>query len=74
MAVVKLRIKGGIKIYKDANASIKTMELIGDRYMSIDPGGGADLLKSGGMITQTEPPIDIGELIGEYIFGRVKKD
>jgi hypothetical protein len=26
------------------------------------------------MITQTEPPVDIGDLIGKYVFGGVKKE
>ena len=73
MALVKLRIKEGIKIYKDADASIKTMGLIGDRYVRIDPGGASGLLEPGGMITQTEPPVDIEGLIGNYVFGGVKK-
>jgi phospholipid/cholesterol/gamma-HCH transport system substrate-binding protein len=74
LALAELKIEKGIKIYEDANAAIKTEGLIGDQYVSIDPGGGAPLLKPGGMITQTEPPIDIGGLIGKYVFGGVKKD
>jgi phospholipid/cholesterol/gamma-HCH transport system substrate-binding protein len=74
MAIVGLKINKGIKIYGDANASIKTEGLIGDRYVSIDPGGAAPLLNPGGMITQTEPPVDIGNLVGKYLFGGVKKD
>lgn len=74
LAVVELKINKGIRIYGDANAAIKTEGLIGDRYVSIDPGGGVPLLKPGGIITQTEPPVDIGDLIGKYLFGGVKKD
>lgn len=74
MAVVEFRINKGIKIYDDAIASIKTEGLIGDRYVSIDPGGGTDeLLKPGGTITETESPTDIQELISKYAFGEVKK-
>ena len=40
MAVVEFRINKGIRIYDDAIASIRTEGLIGDRYVSIDPGGG----------------------------------
>ncbi len=71
MAIVAMRIKKGIRIYDDAIASVKTSGLIGDRYVSIDPGGGGDLLKPGDTITETEPPIDIGELLGKYAFGSV---
>jgi phospholipid/cholesterol/gamma-HCH transport system substrate-binding protein len=74
VAVVEFRIKKGIKIYDDAMASIKTEGLIGDRYVSIDPGGGSDeLLKPGGVITETESPTDIQELISKYAFGDVEK-
>jgi phospholipid/cholesterol/gamma-HCH transport system substrate-binding protein len=75
MAVVELRINNDIKIYDDAIASIKTEGLIGDKYVSIDPGGGSDeLLKAGGTITETESPTDIQELISKYAFGDVEKE
>jgi phospholipid/cholesterol/gamma-HCH transport system substrate-binding protein len=73
MALVELRVQRGVKIYDDAIASIKTEGLIGDRYVSIDPGGGGDVLKPGGIIIETQPPVDISELIGKYAFGDVKK-
>ena len=72
-AVVVMKIRDGIKIYDDAIASIKTEGLIGDKYISIDPGGGGTLLASSGTITETQPAIDIAELIGKYAFGEVKK-
>ena len=74
LAVVELKIKKDIKVYDDAIASIKTAGLIGDKYVSIDPGGGGDLLKQGDTILETESPIDIGELIGKYAFGDVKEE
>lgn len=73
-AVVELRIRKGIKIYDDAIASIKTEGLIGDKYLSIDPGGGGDLLKPNGVITETQAAVDIEQLISKYAFGDVKKD
>lgn len=72
-ATVEIRIKKGIKIYDDAIASIKTEGLIGDKYLSINPGGGGALLKPGGTITETQPPVDIADVIGKYAFGEVKK-
>jgi phospholipid/cholesterol/gamma-HCH transport system substrate-binding protein len=74
LAVVELKIKRGVNVYGDAIASIKTAGLIGDRYVGIDPGGSAEILKPGATIAQTQPPLDIGELIGKYAFGEVKKD
>ena len=72
-AEVELRIQQGIKIYDDAIASIKTEGLIGDKYLGIDPGGAGALLGSGGTITETQPAVEISELIGKYAFGEVKK-
>ena len=72
-AAVELQIKQGIKVYDDAIATIKTEGLIGDKYLRIDPGGAGELLKPGGTITETQPDLDIGDLIGKYAFGDVKK-
>ncbi|HPK54307.1 MAG TPA: outer membrane lipid asymmetry maintenance protein MlaD [Smithellaceae bacterium] len=71
-AVVEIRVRKDIKIYDDAIASIKTEGLIGDKYLSIDPGGGGTQLKPNGVITETQAPVDITELISKYAFGEVK--
>jgi len=71
-AVVEMTIRKDIKIYSDAIAAIKTEGLIGEKYVSIDPGGGGTLLKPGDMIVETVPPIDLWELIGKYAFGSVE--
>ena len=73
VVLAEFRIRRGIKIYEDAVASIKTAGLIGDKYVSIDPGGSGALMKPGEIITQTESPPDIGDLIGKYAFGSVEK-
>ena len=72
-AVVEIRIQEGIKVYDDAIASIKTEGLIGDMFLSIDPGGAGKLLGPGGTIIETQPAVDIIDLIGKYAFGEVKK-
>jgi phospholipid/cholesterol/gamma-HCH transport system substrate-binding protein len=67
-----MRVGKGVMVYGDAIASIKTEGLIGDRYVSIDPGGAEKQLKPGGAILATQPAVDIGELVGKYVFGGVK--
>jgi len=74
MALVQIGIKNGVKVYEDASASIKTAGLIGDTFIKVDPGGSGDLLKPGGVITETLPAVDLGDLIGRYAFGGVKED
>ena len=74
MAVVTLNIQKGAEIYSDAIASIKTAGLIGDKFITIDPGGSGKILGNGGVIINTESPVDIADLIGKYAFGSVGEE
>ena len=74
LAKVEMGIKKGVRVYEDAIASIKTEGLIGDAYLSIDPGGAEKVLGPGGIITDTTPAVDILDLIEKYAFGQIKKD
>ena len=73
VAVAELKVGNEVKTYDDAIASIKSAGLLGDKYVSIDAGGGGDLLEPGGTISETEPPVDFMELISKYAFGDVGK-
>jgi len=73
-AVVEIKIKKGVKIYDDAIATVKVEGLIGDHYLSIDPGGGGNLLAAGENIIETHGSLDIYDLIGKYAFGDVGND
>ena len=73
LALVALSLRPGVKIYGDAIASIKTRGLIGDKYVSISPGGSSQKeLKPGSKIRDTESGVDLESLIGEFIHGNVK--
>ncbi len=71
-ALVKMRIVRDVKLEEDSIASIKTMGIIGDKYVMISPGASDEIIPPGGRIRETEPPLDLEELIGKYIFGKVK--
>lgn len=71
LSVATLAINPDIIIYDDAIASIKTAGLIGDKFITINPGGSGEKLGEGGVIINTESPIDIGDIIGKYAFGSV---
>ena len=68
---VNFRINKGIEIFDDAIASIKTEGLIGDKFVELDSGGGGDLLANGDIITDTNSPTSIMDLISKYAFGDV---
>jgi phospholipid/cholesterol/gamma-HCH transport system substrate-binding protein len=42
--------------------------LIGDKFIKITPGGSDVYLQNGGEIIETEPSINLEELISKYIF------
>ena len=72
MPIVTMDIQNGIKLTDDTIASIKTSGLIGDKFVKVSSGGSDAILKPGGMIVETEASVDLGDLIGKYVFGGVK--
>lgn len=73
VAVVTLAIDQGVPISKDAVASVRTAGIIGDKFVKITPGGADQYLTSGMEIRETEPSINLEELISKYIFEGGKK-
>ncbi len=70
-ARVMLSIKGSVELQDDCIARIKTKGLLGEKYIDIMPGGSDIILKSGDKIRETNPPVDIEELISKFVFGKV---
>ena len=73
VAIVTMEINNDITLHDDSLAAVKTSGLIGDKYISISPGGAGLPLEAGDMIIDTQGPIDIEELVGKYVFGGDKK-
>ena len=71
VAMVRLKIQKNIVLTDDVIASVKTSGLIGDKYIMLTPGGSDEILEPGDTITDTEPALDIEELISKYAFGDV---
>ncbi len=67
-AVVTMSIQNGVKLQEDSIASIRTAGIMGDRYISISPGGAEEYIPPGGEIEETESAINLEELISKYIF------
>ena len=71
-AVATFAINDGIKLYDDTIASVKTRGIIGEKFVSLSPGGGGAELKPGGRIRDTESGLDLEELVSQYVHGKVK--
>ncbi len=70
-ARVVLSIDPDIQIQEDAIARIKTKGLLGEKFVDIMPGGSDVILSDNEKIRETQPPIDIQELISKFVFGKV---
>jgi phospholipid/cholesterol/gamma-HCH transport system substrate-binding protein len=70
-ARVVLNFPKELTIQEDAIASIKTRGLIGEKYIEITPGGSEKVIKPGGRIRETQPAVDMEELISKFVFGKI---
>jgi phospholipid/cholesterol/gamma-HCH transport system substrate-binding protein len=72
VAVVELKIQKSLKLSDDVIASVRTSGLIGDKYIELVPGNSDNILKPGGLITETESAVNLESLISKYVFGGTK--
>ncbi|MGB0371877.1 MAG: outer membrane lipid asymmetry maintenance protein MlaD [Opitutales bacterium] len=56
----------------DSIASVKTDGLIGDKYLSVQPGGSGFPIEPGGDLFETESAVDLEGLIKNFAFGSVE--
>ncbi len=70
-ARVAMSIDPSVKLQDDSIVSIRTKGLIGEKYVRITPGGSDTVVQPGGKLRDTEDPIDIEQLISNYIFGKL---
>jgi len=70
-ALVTMYIDREVELTDDAIASIKTQGIIGEKYISITPGGSDMVLADGDWLMETESALDLEELVSKYIFGGV---
>lgn len=69
-ARVRLTIDSDIEIQEDAIASIHTKGLLGGPYLLISLGGSDTLIPPGGVLRETESPIDLPGLMKAYVDSR----
>lgn len=67
-AKVAFRINPGIQLSEDSIASVKTAGIIGEKYISISPGGSDIMLEDKEAFNNTESTLDIESLVRKFIF------
>ena len=68
-SVVTMKIESQYdQLPEDTSASIFTAGLLGEQYVSLEPGGMDDVLVDNSIIDITQPAIVLEEIIGQFLF------
>ena len=68
LARLQLSIDPSVKLPDDTVAEIVSAGLLGDKYLSLVPGGSDTLIPAGGRIKYTQSSVTLENLIGQMIF------
>ncbi len=66
-ARVRLDLRPDLELSIDTSASIRTAGLLGNQFVSLEPGGEIDILVSGDEIDFTESALNLEKLIGTFM-------
>jgi phospholipid/cholesterol/gamma-HCH transport system substrate-binding protein len=69
LATVTFTVAPPIKLPVDSVAVIASPGLLGDDFLSIEPGNEDKVIPPGGRVTHTQSAVNLQSLIGQYIYG-----
>lgn len=67
-AIVHLSLAQNVKLPDDSSIKITSSGLLGNSYLSIEPGGSDKDIPPGGRIVNTQGSIDLIGLLGKFMF------
>jgi phospholipid/cholesterol/gamma-HCH transport system substrate-binding protein len=68
-AVATITLGNDVKLPDDSSVRITSEGLLGNQYLSIEPGASMDFIKPGGEIENTQGSVDLMGLLGKFAFG-----
>jgi phospholipid/cholesterol/gamma-HCH transport system substrate-binding protein len=68
LVTVRMSITPEYKLPEDTVAEIVSSSLLGDKYMSLVPGGSDKMIPPDGRIKYTQAPVSLENLIGQMIY------
>jgi phospholipid/cholesterol/gamma-HCH transport system substrate-binding protein len=68
LALVRMSIDPKVQLPDDTVAEIISAGLLGDKYMSLVPGGSDNVIPPGGKIKYTQSSVSLENLVGQMIF------
>jgi phospholipid/cholesterol/gamma-HCH transport system substrate-binding protein len=69
-AVAVLNIEPAYQFSKDTIASILTSGLLGEQYVSLEPGGDPAFLKNGDRVAKTQSAVVLEKLLSQFMFSK----
>lgn len=69
-ALVTLKLNRNFHLPVDSSASIFTSGLLGEQYVSLEPGGSEENLKQGDRIKLTQSALILEQVIGRVLFSK----
>jgi len=68
--VAMLNIDASYHFTKDTIASILTSGLLGEQYVSLDPGGDTNYLNNGDRVAKTQSAVVLEKLLSQFMFNK----
>jgi phospholipid/cholesterol/gamma-HCH transport system substrate-binding protein len=68
LATIRMSIDRAVQLPDDTVAQVTSSGLLGDKYMSLTPGGSDTMIPPGGKIQYTQSSISLENLIGQMMF------
>ena len=68
LATIRMAIDPAVRLPEDTVAQVTSAGLLGDKYMSLVPGGAEEMIPPGGKIRYTQSSISLENMIGQLIF------
>ena len=68
LATIRMSIDPEVQLPDDTVAQVTSSGLLGDKYMSLAPGGSDKMIPPGGKIQYTQSSISLENLIGQMMF------
>lgn len=73
-SVVEMQINTQYSLPDDTSASIYTAGLLGEQYISLEPGGSEDFIQANGVLDLTQSAIVLEQVIGQFLFDKAAEE
>lgn len=74
LADVGMQVDKRYPFPRDTFATINTSGLLGEQYISLEPGGDSEMLKDGDVVKKTQSAVVLEKLISQFLFNKAAED